>query len=135
IRMTVAAMIPEAWRRRLGMQSPEQAYQFAVDRSYQKLVDRKADALLVEHYKGLAVLRGVDPNTPPHLLSSEQYRAAEAIIKSEQQLRQLRSLGADEYRSVVHKISSPAPTFEKLIELEQKQPGVARAAQKGPENT
>ena len=135
IRMTVAAMIPERWRKRLGMQSPEQAYQFAVDRSYQKLVDRKADALLVEHYKGLAVLRGVDPNTPPHLLSSEQYRAAEAIIKSEQQLRQLRSLGADEYRSVVHKMSSPAATLEKLIELEQKQPGVARAAQKGPENS
>lgn len=78
----------------------------AVDQAYEKLLDRTADGVLGERAKALRTLHGVDPNTPAHLLSSKQYRAAEVLTRSDARLRELRPLPNDEYR---HALASSRP--------------------------
>lgn len=73
----------------------------SVDQAYEKLLDRTADGVLRERAKALRTLHGVDPNTPAHLLSSKQYRAAEVLTRSDARLRELRPLPNDEYRNAL----------------------------------
>ena len=99
-RARLVSLIPAAIRQYAGIDMDGQRFR-AVDRAYEKLVDRKADALLDQRAKALDTLRGVDSATPPHLLSSKQYRAATVLTESDKQLRILRSLPETEYRQAV----------------------------------
>ena len=99
-RAWLISKIPSDWQSRLGL-SAERTYNDAVERAYQKLVDKKADILLAQRSKALDTLRGVDTRMDPHLLPSRQYRAAEKLTRIDQELRRLRPLPSAEYGAAI----------------------------------
>ncbi len=95
-----ASQIPENLRTRFGIDT-ERIYNNGMERAYQKLVDKQANGLLKERGKALENLRGVNPTTPAHLLPSRQYRAAENLVRIDQELRRLRPLSNEQFGAAV----------------------------------
>jgi hypothetical protein len=105
-RAWLASQIPESWRSRLGIDT-ERIYNNGIERAYQKLVDKQANGLLKERGQALERLRGVNPNTPAHLLPAKQYRAAENLVRIDQELRRLRPLSSEQFGAAVSSATVP----------------------------
>jgi hypothetical protein len=96
----LASRIPEPIRNFLNIR-PDEIYNKSLDRAYQNVVDKQADALLRERSRALETLRGVRSDIPPHLLPSKQYRAAESLTRIDRELRTLRPLRSEDYGAAV----------------------------------
>jgi hypothetical protein len=93
-------LVPERLRPHVGIDVEGQR-NVGVEKAYVTLVDHKADALLAVRSRALADLKTVNLGEPAHLLPSKQYRAAEALTRSDQALRALRPLSTLAYHDAV----------------------------------
>lgn len=95
-----ANLVPEKLQPHLGIDVEGQRRE-GTEKAYTSLVDRKADGLLAVRAQALKDLGSVNLAQPAHLLPSKQYRAAEALTRSDTALRELRPLATSAYHNAV----------------------------------
>ena len=104
-----------------------------IEASYNKLVDKKADAIVRERTAAMKTLRGVDVNATIkredwHMLPSKQYRAFEKMIKTNNALVELRSLTKNEVQSALNLREITKPELESASRSQTTNPSLSLKA-------